>query len=141
MAIETLAAALSAHLLTHYSNLETASVPLPVARGALDPRRLRRVKDFIDVHLGEDLSIEALANEACLGPFHFARAFKAATGMSPHRYLTDLRIERAKFLIAEGKIPLAEIAYLCGFSSEPYFTTWFKREVGTTPGTYRRSFL
>lgn len=141
IAIETLASALGAHLLTHYANLNAASVPLPVARGALDSQRLQRVKDYIEAHLGENLSIEALANEACLSPFHFARAFKAAAGMSPHEYVTDLRIKKAKFLIEEGKIPLAEIAYLCGFSSQPYFTTWFKRAVGTTPGTYRRSFL
>ena len=141
VAIETLASALGAHLLTHYSNLGAATVSVPAARGALDPRRLRRVKDFIETHLGEDLSIEVMANAACLSPFHFARAFKAATGVSPHRYLTDARIKKAKYLIAEGQIPLAEIAHVCGFSSQAYFTTWFKRVVGTTPGTYRRNVL
>ena len=95
------------------------------------------MKDFIEAHLGEDLSIEALANEACLSPFHFARAFKAATGTAPHSYLTDRRMEKAKFLITEGRIPIVEIAFLCGFSSHAYFTTWFKRAVGTTPAAYR----
>ena len=61
-------------------------VALPAARGALDAGRVRRVKDFIETHLDRDLTIETLAKEACLSPFHFARAFKAATGMAPHRY-------------------------------------------------------
>ena len=138
MLVETLTSALWVHILRHYSNLNSVSVPLPVARGALDPRRLRLVKDFIEAHLGEDLSIEALANEACLSPFHFARAFKAATGTAPHSYLTDRRIEKAKYLIAGGRIPIAKIACLCGFSSQAYFTTWFKRVVGTTPAEYRK---
>ena len=141
MLIETLAQALGTHLLRRHSNLEAASVRLPAARGALDPRRLRRVKEYIEAHLGEVLSIEAMANEACLSPFHFARAFKAATGTPPHSYLSNLRIEKAKLMIAEGKMPLAEIAYLCGFSSQAYFTTWFKRIVGATPGAYRASLV
>ena len=134
--IETLAAALGVHLVRHYSNLSPASKPLPAARGALDPRRLRRVTDFIEAHLGKDLTIETLAKEACLSPFHFARAFKAATGTAPHRYLTDRRIGRAMALIAEGEQPLTEIADECGFASQAHLTRWFKRLVGTTPGEY-----
>lgn len=137
MLVETLAAALGVHILRHRSNAKPASVPLPTARGALHPRRLRRVTDFIEAHLGEDLTIERLANEACLSPFHFARAFKAATGTAPHRYLSDRRIGRAKSLIADAELPLAEIADTCGFSSQAHFTRWFKRFVGTTPGKYR----
>jgi len=137
MLVEALALALGAHMLRHHSNLEAASVALPTARGTLDSRRLRRVKDFIEAHLDEELTIEVLASEVSLSPFHFARAFKAATGTAPHRYVSNLRIEKAKLSIAEGKMPLVEIAYLCGFSSQAYFTTWFKRIVGATPGAYR----
>ena len=134
MLVETLASALGVQVLRCHSNLEPASVSLPSVRGALDARRLRRVVDFIDTHLSEELTIERLANEACLSPFHFARAFKSATGTPPHRYLTDRRIGRARALVAEGRLPLAEIADRCGFSSQPHFTYWFKRIVGTTPG-------
>ncbi len=137
MLVETLAAALGVQIVRQHSNLERASISLPSIRGALDPRRLRRIADFIDAHLSEDLSVETLANEACLSPFHFARAFKAATGTAPHRYLTDRRIEHAKALIAEGRLPLVEIADVCGFSSQAHLTRWFKRIVGTTPGAYR----
>ena len=135
--VETLAAALGVHVMRRYSNLELAATPLPSARGALDARRLRRITDFIDTHLNENLTIAMLANEACLSPFHFARAFKAATGAAPHRYLTDRRIDHARRLIEQGRLPLAEIAELCGFSSQAHLTRWFKRIVGTTPHEYR----
>ena len=135
--VETLAAALGVHILRHHSSLAPSSTSLPPARGALDSRRLKRVTEFIDTHLGEDLTIETLANEACLSPFHFARAFKAATGTAPHRYLTDRRIERGKSLIAEGRLPLVDIAHLCGFSSQTHLTRCFRRVAGTTPGAYR----
>ena len=137
MLVETLGAALGIQILRRHSNLERAAISLPSVRGALDPRRLRRIAEFIDAHLSEDLTVETLANEACLSPFHFARAFKAATGTAPHRYLTDRRIEHAKSLIAEGCLPLVEIADVCGFSSQAHLTRWFKRIVGTTPGAYR----
>ena len=136
MLVETLAAALRIHILRRYSNLEPASIAAAV-RGALDSRRLRRVTEFIDSHLGEDLTIEALANQACLSPYHFARAFKAATGTTPHRYLTNRRIERAKTLIAERRLPLGAVADMCGFSSQAHLTRWFRRIVGITPGAYR----
>ena len=136
--VETLAAALAVHVVRQYSNLAPASISLPSARGALDHRRLRRVTDFIEAELGEDLTIEALAKEASLSPFHFARAFKGATGSAPHRYLTYRRIERAKTLIGEGELPLADVADECGFSSQAHFTRRFKQFVGTTPGEYRK---
>ena len=137
--IETLSVALSAHTLRHHSNLNPASVSLPFGRGALDLPRLQRVMEFIEAHLAEDMSLEQLAKEACLSPFHFARAFKAATEKTPHGYVTERRIEKAKSLLSEGRLSLAEISYLSGFSSQAYFTKWFNRLVDTTPGAYRRS--
>ena len=137
MLAETLGTALAVHVLRNHSNIEPASTSMPSVRGGLDARRLRRVADYIEAHLGQDMSIETLANEACLSPFHFARAFKAATGTAPHRYLTDRRIDRARSLIFDGQMPLAAISEVCGFSSQAHFTRWFKRIVGVTPGVYR----
>ena len=137
--VESLGLALGTHLLRHYSNLSPANVSLPVAHGALDQERLCRVKEFIDNHLHDDMMIETLAIEAFLSPYHFARAFKVATGMAPHRYVTDRRLEYAKSLIADGRLPLAEIAVACGMSTQSYFSRWFKRCTGTTPGEYRKS--
>lgn len=137
MLAETLSHALRVHMLRRYSNLRPASVPLPPVRGALDARRLDRVKEFIDAHLGEDLSIDTLAEQACLSSYHFARAFKAATGMPPHRYVIERRIEEARMLVADGSLPLPVIADACGFSSQAHFTRWFKRILGVTPGAWR----
>ena len=85
MQVETLARALGVYIMRHYSNLDQASTSLPAVRGALDARRLERVMEFIDAHISEDLTIDSLADEVYLSPFHFARAFKAATGSAPHR--------------------------------------------------------
>ena len=139
MLVETLASALGVHVLRHHSNLSPTSIPIPRARGALDGRRLQRVMDYIESHLGEDVTLDVLASEACLSPFHFARAFKAATGVTPHRYLTMRRLERAKSLLAANQLPLAVIAAACGFSSQAHFTKSFKDATGATPGVYRAS--
>ena len=135
--VETLAASLRVHILRHHSSLAPVSVPLPSVRGALDSRRLQRVKEFIESHLSKDLAVATLANQACLSQFHFARAFKAATGTAPHRYVTDRRIEYARRLLAEGRLALGTVADTCGFSSQAHLTRWFKRIVGVTPGAFR----
>ena len=138
MLVETLTEALGVYLLRNYSNLAEAMAPLPSVQGALDPRRLELIREFVDAHLNEDVSLDRLASKACLSPFHFARAFKAATGRTPHRYVIERRIQYAKKLIAENRLPLATIAEKCGFCSQAHFTTWFRRLVGRTPMAFKR---
>lgn len=104
--------------------------------GGLEPRRLRRVLDFIEDHIDEALGLEDLAAIACLSPFHFARAFKAAMGLPPHRYVASRRMSRAKTLLAAGAVPIAEIAYRCGFASVSSFGRAFKRASGVSPAAY-----
>lgn len=70
MRVENLTSALGVHVLRRHSNLESARIPPPAVRGVLDPRRLRRVKDFIECNLGRNLTIETMAKEACRSPFH-----------------------------------------------------------------------
>ncbi len=105
--------------------------------GALDRRRLARVVDFIEDNLGRALTLDELARVACLSPFHFVRAFKSAVGRTPHRYLVDRVVARARALLDRGDLPLAEIGDVCGFASQAHFTSAFKRALGTTPGAYR----
>lgn len=115
---------------------QPATCPPPMPR--LDACRTARVLRHIDEHLGEAaLSIEELAGIARMSPFHFARAFKAATGCPPHRYVTERRIERAKSLIRAGDLSLAAIAQLVGFVDQAHLSTVFRRETGTTPGRFR----
>lgn len=98
--------------------------------------RIRRVLDFIDSHLNDDLTVNALAGIACLSAFHFCRIFTATVGVPPKQYVTEKRLERAMELLKAGA-PLCQVALDARFSSQASFTRAFKRMVGTTPGTYR----
>lgn len=112
--------------------------PRPERPDALSPDRLRRVVDHIDEALEDgDLSLAELAAVASLSPFHFSRAFKAATGRAPHQFVLARRVERAKALLARRDLALAEIAYRAGFASQAHFSTAFRRATGTTPARYR----
>ena len=135
--IETLSSALSVYLLQNYSTVAPSSAALPAARGGLDRRRLARVIDFIEDNLGREVSLDELARVACLSPYHFVRAFRAAVGRTPHRYLVDRRVARARAMLHAGELSLAEVADVCGFASQTHFTSAFKRATGTTPGAYR----
>ena len=109
----------------------------PPAIGGLGARRLRRVVDYIEAHLGDDISLRDLAVQAGLSPLHFGEAFKASTGTSPHRYLVERRIRRAKELLLGAEQSIAEIAIFVGFASHSHFTDNFRRLTGTTPSRFR----
>jgi AraC family transcriptional regulator len=109
----------------------------PARSSALDAHRLKRVLDFIEARLGDDISLEHLAAEACLSPFHFSRLFRDATGKSPHRYLTERRIETAKQSLSAEGASLAEIALETGFGSQANFIRAFRKATGVTPGQHR----
>ncbi len=107
------------------------------ARTGLPSRRLRRVIEHVDRHLEAPLSLRALAALAGLSVFHFARAFKESTGLSPHRYVLRRRVDRARQLLAGTGLSLAEIAVRCGFSNQSHFTTAFRQIAGATPTRWR----
>jgi AraC family transcriptional regulator len=106
--------------------------------GKLSRARLRRVLDYIEDHLEAPLSLSELAAIACLSAFHFSRCFKRSMGMGLHRYVVQRRIERARRLILETDLSLADIAAATGFDSQASFTFRFGREVGISPGRLRR---
>ena len=111
----------------------------PRIRGGLPPRALRRVREHIEAHLEETISIQVLADIAGLSMFHFARAFKQSEGMTPHEYLVQCRVRRAKDLLAETDLPLSEIALASGFSDQSHCARRFREHVGVTPSSYRWS--
>jgi AraC family transcriptional regulator len=113
----------------------------PLPPSGLDRRRLTRVKDYIAANLEGNLTIAQLAKVASLSRFHFARAFKAAVGQTPHQYVSGHRLERAKELLAHGDRSLLDIALSLNFSSQANFTRAFHRGTGMTPGQYRRGFV
>ncbi|HEV2861667.1 MAG TPA: AraC family transcriptional regulator [Pyrinomonadaceae bacterium] len=131
---ESLANVLAVHLLRHYTNL--GAEPRRFA-GGLSGGRLRRVLSFIAENHERDLSLDDLASEAAMSTFHFAREFKRATGTTPHQHLIKFRVERAKALLTESQLPLAEVGLRTGFSHQSHFTRLFRRLTGTTPQTYR----
>jgi AraC-like DNA-binding protein len=102
-----------------------------------EPQAVRRVRDYIAVHYGQSLSVDRLASEAGLSPFHFMRVFRRTVGLSPHAYLTQVRVRRAKDLIARGE-NLAATAIAVGFGDQSHLNRHFKRLTGFTPGYYRR---
>jgi AraC family transcriptional regulator len=136
--VETLATSLAARLVQIHCGGSAVQAEPPSTRRGLDRHRLARVLDFIEDNLEGDLTINRLASIACLSRFHFARAFKAAMGQPPHRYVGDRRLERAKALLAEAERPLADIALALGFSCQASFTRAFRAATSGTPGQYRR---
>ena len=135
--IDSLQTALAVHLLKNYSNIPNYKTNLAKPVGALDKKRLHRVEDYISNHIDSNISLEDLANEACLSPFHFARAFKVTMGIAPHKYILQRKFDLAKKLIANGNMSLMQIALMTGFSTQAHFTRAFKRAIGQTPGQYR----
>ena len=108
--------------------------------GALPPRKLRAVVEYIEEHLDASPTLEQMAATAHLSAYHFARQFKAATGLPPHQYLIARRVERAKQLLQAGTdLSLAEVAAQAGFSDQSQFSRHFKRLVGVTPRQFRMS--
>lgn len=103
----------------------------------LEAVRLKRVTDYIDAHLSELISMPDLARVACLSQHHFARVFRAATGMSPHSYVTHRRIERARDLLISTDTPLVQVALMCGFGTQAHFSTVFKKQMGLPPKRFR----
>jgi AraC family transcriptional regulator len=135
LAAESLANVLAVHLLRHLS------APRRLQRGrdgALPQGRLRAVVEYIEEHLHGCPSLAQMAAVVGLNSYHFARQFKAATGLPPHQYVIARRVERAKELLQAGAdLSLAEVALDAGFLDQSQFCRHFKRLVGVTPGQFR----
>ena len=101
--------------------------------------RLRAVVEYIEEHLDGSPSLEQMAATAHLSVYHFARQFRAATGLPPHQYVISRRVERAKQLLQEGDLSLAEVAAAAGFADQSKLSHTFKRVVGVSPRQFRRS--
>ncbi len=124
--------AILSSLAERQSIAESSSVsPMP-------SRTLQEIDSFIEANLSKNLSNTDLSGLACLPQLRFTRAFKAATGRTPHQYVLARRISRAQELLAAGDMPIVEIAYACGFASQSHMTDVFRQKIGVTPGRYRK---
>jgi len=135
--IETLGLALSAYLVHRYAAADVRpTLPAPREK-PLDPRRLARVTAFVEANIERPLSVAELASVACTSSAHFARSFKAATGETPHAFVSQQRLARAKRLLAGAGHSIAEIAYASGFSSQSNFARAFRKVTGLAPRNFR----
>jgi AraC family transcriptional regulator len=137
MYVETASLTLAARLLQKHCD-SGACASTESSTHSLDHIRLRRVLDYIAANTGDDITLATLAGIAGYSPFHFARKFTLAMGISPHRYVSRIRLESAMAELAAGKLPLAEIALNAQFSSQASFTRAFRRATSMTPQEYRR---
>ncbi len=134
---DSLAIGLAIQLVRRYSSLKD----IHVGHGGMAPRKLRQAIGLIDQHLAEEeegrVALRVVARQVGMSFFHFSRAFKQSMGMSPTNYIAERRIERAKKMLEETELPIAEIALRSGFSSQSHFTTSFRRLAGATPKAFR----
>ena len=135
--VESLATILSVHLIRHI----TGTPRLPVSRdGVIQRRKLHTVIEYIMENLEGNPTLEQMAALAHLSPYHFARQFRAATGLAPYQYVIVRRVERAQHLIrADEELSLVEVALRVGFADQSKFSFHFKRLVGLTPRQFRLS--
>lgn len=131
---DSLIQTLTLHLLKNYSNARSISENL---NGGLSGYKLRRVTEFINENLEEELSLAEIAEIAGLSQYHFARAFRKSTGLTPQNYLMRQRIERAKVLLAEDNLPIVEVSLKTGFKNQSHFTTLFRKFTKFTPKMWR----
>jgi len=134
--IESLTNVFAVHLLRQYA---AAKPKLPMYEGGLPQRQLLQVLDYINDYLDQNIKLADLAALLDMSQFHFCHLFKQAIGTSPHHYLLQQRVERAKQLLKQTDRSIMEIAFLCGFNSHSHLSKQFRQLTGVTPRVYRAS--
>jgi len=127
---EALSTALAVHLLREYG----AEVPGPNRQyGRLPRKKLARAVEYIQDQLDADLTVSGIAQAVGMSPNHFTRQFKESTGQSPHQYVVEARVRKAKELLTTGKFTISEAAFHVGFVDQSHLTRHFKRVFGLPP--------
>jgi len=137
--IDVLGLDLAIHLLRRHSNLpDGLSGPRVIAKGGLAPWQVRRVSDYLEAHLADDVSLADLGALLGLSTFHVCRAFKRSTGLPPHRWRHQRRMERGRELLESTNLPILEIAAAVGYADPGPFAAAFRKAFGLSPTDYRR---
>ncbi len=133
--VESLASALAVHLLRRYS---TAGAALRPTATVLPSFKLRRATEYINDNLGKSVALSEIASALAMSPYHFARVFKRTTGVAPHQYLIERRVECAKSLLRETDLSITEIAHRIGCTNPSHFSMLFHRATAMTPSMFRQ---
>lgn len=128
--IDSLKTTLAIHLLRNYC---TTQPKLSSYANGLSFLKLQQVREYINEHLHQDVKLNELAAIAQMSPYHFLRLFKQSMGVTPHQYILQCRIEKAKYLLQHSELSIADIAIRVGFCDQSHLTRYFKRIVGVTP--------
>jgi len=113
--------------------------PLPqIFKGGLSPSRLRKVTELVHAKIDDELTLEQMANAVNLSVAHFSQMFRKSTGQSPHRFVLQQRVERAKELLRKAEARVLDVAVACGFKTQQHFARVFRQICGTSPTQYRR---
>lgn len=131
---DSIATALAVHLMQRYS---MRHFEMPSCSGGLPKMILRLVVAYIQAHLNQDLCVSELAAIAQMSPHHFSSLFKQSTGLAPHQYIVQTRIEAAKQLLGDRELTIVEVCHRVGFQSQSHFTHVFRKYTHVTPKTYR----
>lgn len=124
-------------ILSHLLHVYALSDRAAPGRGMLSPRQEEMAKDFMRANFSCSISLEETAQSCGLSRSHFIRAFRQTTGLTPHRWLLDYRIDRVKDLLSSD-MTIAEIASACGFADQSHMSRVFQKRVGLTPTAWRR---
>lgn len=135
---ESLANVLALHLLRHHSSLGRNSKRKTEREDGISKRSLERATDYINDNLSQKLTLTEIAGAAHMSPYHLARLFKAAIGLSPHQYVIHRRVERAKTLLVHTDLSIAEVAGAAGFANQSHLSSHVRRLLGVSPGALRR---
>jgi AraC family transcriptional regulator len=134
--IDQIGLSLLAHFAQAYGGMRMGE---RASGGGLAPWQERRAKEIMRARHASQLTIADVAAECRLTPSHFSRLFRRSTGVAPHEFLSQLRIDEAQRLMLNTKLPLADIALICGFGDQSHFTRVFSRSIGASPGAWRKA--
>jgi len=132
--VEAVATQLAVHLLRKYASVTFRE---PSGKGRLSPAQVRRLTEYIDNRLHEQLNLEGRAAVAGVGVWTFTRHFRASFGRTPHAYIIERRVDRARRLLAQSCLPIKEVASVCGFADQAHMTRIFQTHLRTTPALLR----